>query len=102
MSLLSSPDWRSPSLIVSSQTLWPRSWSATQGVFIGLLRPPGSAFPLRGGEHHAAAFGIDRAHDPMAPRHVRRRTLELDAPRREGVIRAVHVLHHEIERRLLR
>src|SRR5439155_11927259 len=98
----SSPDWMSPSLIVSSQTLWPSSWSATQGFFIGGPSLRDSTSPLRGGEHHPASLGIDRGDDTVPPGHVRRRALELDPLRGKSAVGAVHVLHHEIERRLLR
>src|SRR6266446_1864563 len=101
ISFLSSPDWMSPSLMKSSQMLWPRSCSATAGLFIGISSRASNA-ALRGREHDAAAFGIDGDDDAMAPGHVGGRTLELDALRRKIAVRAVHVLDHEVERGLFR
>src|SRR6185503_7396369 len=102
MSLWSSPDWMTPSLMKSSQMLWSRSCSSTVLLFIGELLPGAFSDPsLAGGEHDRATLGIHGAHDAMAPRHVRGRTLELDALRREVGVGAVHVLHHEVEHGLL-
>src|SRR6185436_7754535 len=103
MRRFSSPDTMSPSLMVSSQALWPRSCSATsdEDFMERLLRSLGSGLlGLR--EHHGAPLGIGGAHDAMAPGHVRGWTFEHHALGREGLVRAVHVLHHEVERRLLR
>src|SRR5438067_7535022 len=90
-----------PSLMKSSQTLWPKSWSATARLFVRISSPPFSDPALGGGEHDPASFRIDRADDAMAPRHVRGRTLELHTLRGQVGVGAVHVLDHEIERRLL-
>src|SRR5258706_708669 len=101
MSLFSSPDWMRPSLMKSSQMLWPRSWSWAHGFFMS-RSPVVSGARLRGRQHDPTAFRVDRGHDAMAPRHVRGRTLELHALRREVAVGAIHVLDHEVERRLLR
>src|SRR5262245_2177836 len=101
MRRFSSPDTMSPSLMVSSQALWPRSCSATSDVcFMKRLLCGSGLLGLR--EHHGASLGIGGAHDAMTPRHVRGRALEHDALGRERFVRAVDVLHHEVERRLLR
>src|SRR5690242_9286954 len=90
-----------PSLMKSSQALWPKSWSATAVLFMRFSSPSFSGPALGGGDHDPASFRIDRADDAMAPRHVRGRALELHALGGEIRVGAVHVLDHEIERRLL-
>src|SRR5262245_14841681 len=98
----SSPDWINPSLMVSSQTLWPSSWRSVMGVWsMGLGFASALALALWRRQHHAPAVRVGRADGAMAPRLVRRRPLEHHAARREIGVGLVHVFHHEVERRLL-
>src|SRR6185436_10558131 len=101
-----SPDWRRPSLMLSSQTLCPRSWSWTQGdlLMTAILAGRGGTrlHLLPGREHHAAAFRVARGADAVAPRHVARRSVEHHALGRQRGIGRVDVLDEEIDRRLLR